>query len=56
MGEANNSVLDKQAINVDILSYVAAQLLERRAFQKKPLSPDILDQIRRKVGDGADGM
>lgn len=56
IGEGNNLALGKQSINADIRSYVAAQLLERRDFQDKHLSPDILDQIRRKVGDGADGM
>jgi hypothetical protein len=56
IGEGNSLALDKQSMNTDIRSYVAAQLSERRNFQDKHLSPDILDQIRRKVGDGAEGM
>jgi hypothetical protein len=56
IGERNNLALNKQSINTDIRSYVAAQLSERRDFQDKHLSPNILDRIQRKVGDGADGM
>ena len=54
IGDENSLALDKRSINADVRSYVAAQLSQRREFQ--PLSPDILDQIRRKVGNGADGM
>lgn len=54
IGDENTLALDKRSINADVRSYVAAQLSQRPNFQ--PLSPDILDQIRRKVGDGADGM
>ena len=54
MGEQNCLSLDKEAVNADIRSYVEAQLSRRRDFQS--LSPQLLEQIRRKVGDGADGM
>ena len=54
VGEQNCLSLDKQAVNTDIRSYVEAQLSRRRNFQ--PLSPRLLEQIRTKVGDGADGM
>jgi hypothetical protein len=33
-----------------------AQLSQRRDFTEKSLSPDLLKEIRMKVGDGADGM
>ncbi|CAG9954319.1 unnamed protein product, partial [Clonostachys rosea f. rosea IK726] len=56
MGAENSLALDKQSVNADIRSYVAAQLSERRDFRDKRLSPEIRDKIQRKVGDGADGM
>jgi hypothetical protein len=56
MGAENSLALDKQSVNADIRSYVTAQLLERRDFRDKRLSPEIRDMIQRKVGDGADGM
>ncbi|KAF4462719.1 Pfs NACHT and Ankyrin domain, partial [Fusarium albosuccineum] len=54
--ENNCLALDKESINADIRSYVAAQLSQRRDFRDKPLSQDLLERIRKKVGDGADGM
>jgi hypothetical protein len=54
--EQNCLPLDKQAINSDIRSWATAQLSQRRDFTEKPLSQDILKEIRRKVGNGADGM
>lgn len=54
IGKENCLSLDKQAVNVDIQSYVTAQL--SRDFQDKLLSQNLLEQIRNKVGDGADGM
>ena len=54
--DENSLALDKEAVNADIRSYVAAQLSQRREFRDKPLSQDLLEGIRRKVGDGADGM
>lgn len=56
IGEENHFALDKQAVNADIRSYVIAQLSQRRDFQDKRLSQDLLEQIQKKVGDGADGM
>jgi hypothetical protein len=56
MGAENSLALDKQSVNADIRSYVAAQLSERRKFRGKRLSLEICDKIQRKVGDGADGM
>jgi hypothetical protein len=56
IGEENCLALDKGSINADIRSYVAAQLLQRREFQDKRLSQDLLERIQKKVGDGADGM
>ncbi|RSL82936.1 hypothetical protein CEP52_016837 [Fusarium oligoseptatum] len=56
MGEDNCLALDKESVNVDIRSYVATQLSQRHDFRDKPLSQDLLERIRKKVGDGADGM
>lgn len=47
---------DKQAVNSDIRSWVLAQLSQRRDFTEKPLSRHLLEEIGRKVGEGADGM
>jgi hypothetical protein len=56
IGKENCLSLDKQAINSDIQLWVTAQLFQRRDFTEKALSPNLLEEIRRKVGDGADGM
>ncbi|EXA28683.1 hypothetical protein FOVG_19725 [Fusarium oxysporum f. sp. pisi HDV247] len=56
IGEVNCLLLDKQAVNADIRSYVTAQLSQRRDFEHKHLSQNLLERIRNKVGDGADGM
>ncbi|KAH0595471.1 hypothetical protein MHUMG1_06646 [Metarhizium humberi] len=56
IGEENCLTLDKESVNADIRSYVAAQLSQRPDFRNKSLSPDLLEKIRIKVGDGADGM
>lgn len=56
ISEGNCLVLDKESVNADIRSYVAAQLSQRRDFRDRLLSQDLLEEIRRKVGDGADGM
>ncbi|KAK2604011.1 hypothetical protein QQS21_003847 [Conoideocrella luteorostrata] len=56
IGQENCLALNKESINADIQSYVAAQLLQRPDFQNKPLSQELLNKIRRKVGGGADGM
>lgn len=56
LGMGSCLALDKESINADIRSYVAAQLSRRRDFRDKPLSQDLLKGIQKKVGDGADGM
>ncbi|KAK4170816.1 hypothetical protein QBC36DRAFT_250670 [Triangularia setosa] len=56
IGEANCLALDKESVNTDIRSYVAAQLFQRHDFREKNLSQDLLEEIRRMVGDRADGM
>ncbi|EAQ93238.1 hypothetical protein CHGG_01473 [Chaetomium globosum CBS 148.51] len=56
IGEGNSLELNKQAVNADIRSYVAAQLSQRREFRDKPLSQDLLLLIQSRVGDGANGM
>jgi hypothetical protein len=56
IGERNCLPLDKEAINSDIRSWVTSQLSYRRDFTDKPLSQDLLQEILRKVGDGAEGM
>ncbi|CAI7573585.1 unnamed protein product [Penicillium glandicola] len=56
IGEENCLPLDTQAVNSDIRSWVTAQLDQRLDFIEKPLSQDLLEAIRRKIGDGADGM
>ncbi|KAH7377133.1 ankyrin repeat-containing domain protein [Plectosphaerella cucumerina] len=45
IGEDNHMRLDKQAVDADIRSYVAAQLAHRRDFQDKGLSHDLLETI-----------
>ncbi|KAL0937045.1 uncharacterized protein CTRU02_209261 [Colletotrichum truncatum] len=52
----NCMLLDKKAVDADIRSYVAHELEQRRGFTEKKLPQDLFEQIRIKVGDGADGM
>ncbi|GKU06983.1 unnamed protein product [Fusarium langsethiae] len=54
--EHNCILLDKQAVNADIRSYVEATLKQKPDFVDKKLSPNILQQMRDKIGNGADGM
>jgi hypothetical protein len=54
--ERNCVLLDKKAVNADIRSYVNVTLEQKRDFVDKKLSQGILDEIRDKIGDGADGM
>lgn len=54
--EQNCLSFDKKMVNFDIQSWVTAQLAQRRDFIEKSLSCDLLERIRSKVGDGADGM
>jgi hypothetical protein len=55
-GKRNCVQLDKNIINGDIRSYVEATLEQKPDFAGKKLSQNILDEIRDKIGDGADGM
>jgi predicted ATPase len=48
--------LDKNVVNTDIRSYVEATLEKKPDFVYKKLSPSLLEEIRNKIGDGADGM
>ncbi|KAG5793238.1 hypothetical protein H9Q69_007716 [Fusarium xylarioides] len=54
--ELNCILLDKKAVNADIRSYVESTLEQKPDFVGKKLSKGILDEIRDKIGDGADGM
>ncbi|EWY99469.1 hypothetical protein FOYG_03512 [Fusarium oxysporum NRRL 32931] len=56
LNERNCILLDKQAVNADIRSYVESTLEQKPDFVGKKLSQGILDEIRDKIGDGADGM
>lgn len=56
IGRQNCLPLNTQAVNSDIQSWVTAELYQRPDFTEKPLSQDLLEEIRRKIGDGADGM
>jgi hypothetical protein len=55
-GKRNCVQLDNNVVNVDIRSYVEATLEQKPDFVDKKLSPSILEEIRDKIGDGADGM
>ncbi|PNP74098.1 hypothetical protein FNYG_12562 [Fusarium nygamai] len=54
--ERNCVLLDKKAVNADIRTYVEATLEQKPDFVDKKLSPSLLEEIRDKIGDGADGM
>ncbi|EXM14214.1 hypothetical protein FOTG_17372 [Fusarium oxysporum f. sp. vasinfectum 25433] len=54
--ERNCVLLDKEAVNADIRSYVEATLEQKPDFVDKKLSPSLLEEILDKIGDGADGM
>ncbi|KAH7012720.1 uncharacterized protein B0I36DRAFT_436694 [Microdochium trichocladiopsis] len=56
LGKEHCLPLDKNAVNADIRSYVTARLEQSSDFVDKGLSQDLLEQIRNKVGDRADGM
>ncbi|RKK95322.1 hypothetical protein BFJ68_g14820 [Fusarium oxysporum] len=55
-GKLNCVQLDKNVVNGDIRSYVEATLQQKPDFVDKKLSPSILEEIRDKIGDGADGI
>ncbi|KAK4220927.1 hypothetical protein QBC38DRAFT_540368 [Podospora fimiseda] len=48
INEGNCLAPDKESVNADIRSYVAAQLSKRRDFLNKNLSQDLLEKIRTK--------
>lgn len=48
--------LHKEAVNIDIRSYVKAQLETDTRFTRKDIEVNLRNQIQQKVGDGADGM
>ncbi|KAL5610522.1 hypothetical protein FOBRF1_006639 [Fusarium oxysporum] len=52
----NCVLLDKKAVNADIRSYVEATLEQKSDFVDKKLSPSILEEMRDKIGNRADGM
>ncbi|KAH7021445.1 uncharacterized protein B0I36DRAFT_388150 [Microdochium trichocladiopsis] len=54
-GPENWVALDKRAVDVDIRSYVMAELQAPR-FSEKGIPQSILDSIVKKVGGGAEGM
>ncbi|CAI0643626.1 unnamed protein product [Colletotrichum noveboracense] len=55
LGEDNCIKFDTTEVNTDIHSYVSAQL-ENPDFKLKWISPNLLNEIRDKVGRRADGM
>ena len=56
IGEQNSLGLDEKAVNSDIRSWVTAQLSRRRDFTEKSLSQNLVEEIRKKVGDSANWM
>ncbi|EXL65189.1 hypothetical protein FOPG_18575 [Fusarium oxysporum f. sp. conglutinans race 2 54008] len=55
-GKRNCVQLDKNVVNGDIRSYVESTLEQKPDFVDKKLSPSILEEMRDKIGNGADGM
>ncbi|KAM0322092.1 hypothetical protein ACHAQA_009721 [Verticillium albo-atrum] len=55
-GKENCVSLDKEAVDADIQSYVVGRLARSSDFVDKRLSRDLLDEIRDKVGNGANGI
>ncbi|KAJ6041251.1 Pfs NACHT and Ankyrin domain protein, partial [Penicillium canescens] len=56
IGEHSCLELDKKAVNADICSYIIARLEQDPQFIKKKLSKDLVQHLRNKVGDEAEGM
>ncbi|KAF6806492.1 NACHT and ankyrin domain protein [Colletotrichum plurivorum] len=48
--------VDSKTVDADIRSYVTATLQCDPRFTRKELSEDLIEQIRNKVGNGANGM
>ncbi|KAK1958640.1 purine and uridine phosphorylase, partial [Colletotrichum sublineola] len=55
-GENNCKLLNKEAVNADIRSYVDHELHQRPDFREKNIPRDLLHHISSQIGDGADGM
>jgi hypothetical protein len=56
IGKGNCLLLDKDAINTDIRSYVMARLEQSPEFAKWASFPSVLEQIRNEIGSKPDGM
>ncbi|EWZ28033.1 hypothetical protein FOZG_18259 [Fusarium oxysporum Fo47] len=56
IGKDNCLLLDKDAINADIRSYVMARLEQSPEFAKWASFPSVLEQIRNEIGSKPDGM
>ncbi|KAJ5171634.1 NACHT nucleoside triphosphatase [Penicillium capsulatum] len=56
IGNQNILGFDEEAVNCDIRSWVTAQISRRRDFTEKLLSQNLLEEIQKKVGDGANGI
>ncbi|KAJ5318963.1 Pfs NACHT and Ankyrin domain protein [Penicillium brevicompactum] len=56
IGEESCLLLNEEAVNIDIQSWVAAQLTQRCEFTRKSLSQDFLTKIRETIGNKAAGM
>lgn len=56
IGEGNCLALDEAAVNIDIQSWVSAQLAQRHEFTRKSLSKDLLKVIQETIGNKANGM
>jgi hypothetical protein len=56
IGKVNCLLLNKDAINADIRSYVMARLERSPEFAKWASFPSVLEQIRNEIGSKPDGM
>lgn len=56
IGKESCLLLNETAVNIDIQSWVAAQLAQRREFARKSLSQDLLKEIREMICNKAAGM
>ncbi|KAK4242978.1 vegetative incompatibility protein HET-E-1 [Corynascus novoguineensis] len=56
LGKEHCLQLDKDAVDNDIRSYVEARLEHSPEFVSKRLSKDLFEQIRKQIGNRADGM
>ena len=56
INEENCLALDKELINADIRSYISTRLEDSKELKKWASYPSVLNQIRDKIGRGAEGM